>query len=673
MRAERFSANVRRICVAVSLCVGFFTAPGPLTARTSVRLGGLGTGWIEVLDDGAFGRACPVPAGGMVCEAPPGSFSAVWARAGDRQCARVLARTSAFGLPACSRAEGRAAFPFVRVSYTEPDLPVQVSLTCFSPLQLGDTGGSALPILLLIMRVENLARAEADVAAAVSWQPWLGSPTNEGRSVALRAIPARGGAVGLRFDGPPLADTKPEDLRLHNFRGSHAIVGEVRSSEVEWSVTTWDAASRPTWWDRFASEGRVGEGVSQAPAEAAMPAGCVALRTRLRPGAVRDLAFAISWHQTRFYDSAMMPWRPVAALQYRDAEHLAVFGLEQRHALLAFAEEWQTWLQQSEMGARMIERLATDLEEAVVQTLLGFPDDHQSRPPLVFQSLDEAGKPLTLRARQRRQGPLLAVFPALDARELASRIPGADAHDAGNDEPLGAWLRMTSKHASRCGAAAWLSDVWNGLRDRVLAWLDAERRDREALTACLDLAATLNDTTVAEQCQALLRSPEQPTWLLETAADAWTEWYRLLGVSMDTRLGVLSIEPAQLDGVQRLDGPVFGGGYVGHVTAKWGGGRVEVRWRLMRVLTLAQPGGDRAGRMTETRSVESLQTLRVSTGQLLRTPKALLTHNRLPVGSQCVLDGGVASIRLDAPLRLYPGDVLTIVLEDEEKSPAHEP
>ena len=233
--------------------------------------------------------------------APAYAFPAIWARAGSAQpVARVLesriqppyegssglGANNVPGLVRLASATFTGEYPLARVDFTDPDLPVRVSLDAFSPFIPHEPDDSGLPVAILRYRVTNPGASAARVSIAWSIENPTGRPASgDTRSNERRTAPD---LDGLFMTSPDL----PSDHPLH---GSFALAAldpaEARITWLRgWQRDRWWNAPM-LFWDDFSADGELG------PEPAARSAvGALCLGRTLPAGAHADFTFLLAWH-----------------------------------------------------------------------------------------------------------------------------------------------------------------------------------------------------------------------------------------------------------------------------------------------------------------------------------------------------------------------------------------
>ena len=265
--------------------------------RIGFPLGGIGTGTVslggrgQLRDWEIFNRP---DKGNELSYA----FPAIWAKVGEsKPVVRVLesrlqppyelnesglGSDNAPGLPRLAEATFTGAYPFARIAFTDPELPVQVRLEAFNPLVPLDADASGWPIAILRYTVRNANNAPARVGIAWSLENPVG---HEGRQAAFREGP---GLAGLHMDNPFLSPSHP-------LKGTFALcaVGAPEGSvsylrgwkRAEW----WNGVL--TFWDDFSDDGAL-----DSASRVAMPVGSLAVTQTIPAGGEAAVTFLLAWH-----------------------------------------------------------------------------------------------------------------------------------------------------------------------------------------------------------------------------------------------------------------------------------------------------------------------------------------------------------------------------------------
>ena len=225
-------------------------------------------------------------------------FPAIWVKVGDREpVARVLearlqppyetnpsglGAENAPGLPRFAEATFAGAYPFARIAFRDPKLPVEVSLEAFNPLVPLDVDASGLPVAILRYTVRNPINTAAKVAIALSLENPVG---REGRQTAFREAP---GLSGLFMTNPFLASFDP-------LNGSFALCAV---GAPEGSVSYLRGWKRARWWDGVLTfwDDFTADGALDSDSRVAMPVGSLAVTQAIPAGREATVTFLLAWH-----------------------------------------------------------------------------------------------------------------------------------------------------------------------------------------------------------------------------------------------------------------------------------------------------------------------------------------------------------------------------------------
>ena len=95
-------------------------------------------------------------------------------------------RSKSYGLPRFRQAEFRARFPFGKISLADPDMPVDVALTGWSPFTPGDEDDSSLPVCAIEYTFTNTS--DEAIEAMFSFHSVNICGTNASKDVSVAAI-----------------------------------------------------------------------------------------------------------------------------------------------------------------------------------------------------------------------------------------------------------------------------------------------------------------------------------------------------------------------------------------------------------------------------------------------------------------------------------------------------
>ncbi|HID10202.1 MAG TPA: hypothetical protein EYP17_02730, partial [Candidatus Latescibacteria bacterium] len=239
------------------------------------------------------------------------------------------------GLPHLADASFYGAFPFARIHFRDPGLPVRVSLEAFSPFIPLEPEDSSLPVAVLVYRLADRGRVPVEVSLVGSLMNFVGYPGDGGMGEAWGKLagvsaPYYGGNLNsLRREGDAsglfMTTTKypPESPQFGSL--ALAVLGDWKLTyQTHWSREGWFDELQ-SFWDFFSNGGRLADDASEDPSpEGRTDVGSVGVRLTLRPGESAEVPFVVAWYFPNFtnYWNAQTrgaPLRPRYASRFGDA------------------------------------------------------------------------------------------------------------------------------------------------------------------------------------------------------------------------------------------------------------------------------------------------------------------------------------------------------------------
>lgn len=304
-------------------------------------LGGIGTGNVslgargELRDWEIFNR--PAKRNSL-----PNTFFALWARSGDGEpVAKVLeARLqpphhlshgyhpqTAGGLPRLADATFRGEYPLATVTFDDPDLPLAVELTAYTPLIPLNPADSGLPCAILTYRLAN--RTDQPVSLAL-----VGSLINPIGGLAYDRFGnlAAGGVGGNLNTFRDETGLRGLHLTTTHYPADHRRYGDLSLATTHERVTVKRAWLRAGWydflrefWSDLTADGQLTDlGYDDPSAPGKTDTGSLGLLDTLAPGEARDYRFILTWSFPNRPDS----WN-------EEAERLT-----RNHYAALFADSW---------------------------------------------------------------------------------------------------------------------------------------------------------------------------------------------------------------------------------------------------------------------------------------------------------------------------------------------
>jgi uncharacterized protein (DUF608 family) len=294
------------------------TFTGRNLSRVAFPLGGIGTGSISLAGNGAlidweiFGR----PNIGSVM---PFSFFTLWAQeSGGEPVVKVVqspptppfsgqgstgyrgfgfgvTRETGAGLPHLRSATFSGEYPVARIAFSDPDMPVGITLEAYNPFIPLDDKDSGLPVAILHFQLHNPGPKAVQVSLAANLYNAVGYPGDgsfggptlgQGTNVYLD----RDGTRGLLMTSQK---HPPDDPKF----GSLALTTSWPDVDRQscWFRGGWfDALHR--FWDEFSTTGTLQERTYEDPSpDGKGDVGSIVLKAELAPGESVTLPVYITW------------------------------------------------------------------------------------------------------------------------------------------------------------------------------------------------------------------------------------------------------------------------------------------------------------------------------------------------------------------------------------------
>ncbi|NLF37909.1 hypothetical protein GX586_00595 [bacterium] len=267
----------------------------------SFPLGGIGAGMVCLEGNGALGSV-------SVRNKPsinysPMLFSALCVKGRSNE-ARVLegpvpegrwrrdfgggTRGRSYGLPRCARASFKTHFPFATVSLADPDIPLQIEVTGWSPFIPLDADNSSLPVAGLEYRFRNKGRKRVDAVYSFHAENFMriGRDASKPEAPPANAVRSADNGFVLWQDGSP-----QEPWNQGGFCAS--VLAPGARVNCAWFRGVWFDPLTLVWRD-------IASGASPAKPPltdgAPSPGGSVAVPFSLKPGEEITIPLLLAWH-----------------------------------------------------------------------------------------------------------------------------------------------------------------------------------------------------------------------------------------------------------------------------------------------------------------------------------------------------------------------------------------
>jgi uncharacterized protein (DUF608 family) len=266
---------------------------GPYLNRVAFPIGGIGAGMICLEGTGAFSHFSLRNSPDIFNE--PCTFAAIsvkglekgtkilegpvpdWKVFGSRGAGNGASGTS-FGFPRFERATFSVRFPFASVVLSDPDLPVEVELTGWSPFIPGNADDSSLPVGALEYRFRNTSGRQLRATFSYNCKNFMATG-REGNSIQS-------------FNNGFLLWQGPSEERPVDQGAFTAFVDDSR-------VIVDHCWFRGGWWDPLTMAWRkIEQGSPEgiAPVEGRAPGASLFVPFQLKPGQEETIRLLIAWH-----------------------------------------------------------------------------------------------------------------------------------------------------------------------------------------------------------------------------------------------------------------------------------------------------------------------------------------------------------------------------------------
>ena len=290
-------------------------------------------------------------------------------------------RMNGAGLPHLASAKFTGEYPFARIRFRDPDLPVRVSLKAFNPFIPLNAEDSALPVVILKYCLENRGDEPVDATLVGSMSNFIGYD-GEGDI-----------GVGAAYYGENVNEVVREEsfggLRMSTRKytpeqeqyGTLALVTTVKdlTYQTKWSREGWfDELQR--FWDGLSSSGRCSDDDAVDPSpEGRTDVGSLGAGVHLDPGERVEIPFLISWHFPTFENYWNEETRgaklsPHYAARFEDAWAVARYAVEQMDRLEGETRTFHDALFSSTLPSIVLDAVSSQLSTIKTNTCQWYAD-----------------------------------------------------------------------------------------------------------------------------------------------------------------------------------------------------------------------------------------------------------------------------------------------------------
>ncbi len=370
---ERDAARPRRATLPSRPYSGVYR--GPRLNRVAFPMGGFGAGMICLEGVGALSEISIRNHPDVYNE--PCLFAGIHV-AGASPAARVLegpvpgwkvfgARGSAqgdggstFGLPRFAEAEFAARFPFGTVSLSDPEMPLAVEITGWSPFVPGDADNASLPVAALEYRFRNTSPAPQQAVFSFNARNFL--PIDGRDKQGVRSA----------TNGFTLWSTGPDDQPWRN--------AEFQATVDDAGVLVNHAWFRGGWWDPLTMawhDVARGAAFARPPITSGDPSPGASLFVpfTLAPGATRTIVLRLAWYapqsNLRFGRDATPPpdtipatekfYRPWYAGRFGNVDAVTAYWRSQYAALRDASQQFADCFYDTTLPPEVVEAVSANL------------------------------------------------------------------------------------------------------------------------------------------------------------------------------------------------------------------------------------------------------------------------------------------------------------------------
>ncbi len=239
----------------------------PSGMRSSVPLGGLGAGTVELRGDGGFmdwNIFNNSPATGNEKVQLPNGFMGLWVQGKSEESVASTLRTHPEeGFPAIAQIEYSGAFPVSKLSFSDPEIALQPTLYAYSEFHTGQPGRSASPCAIFSLELHNPTDKPYEAAFLFNLPNYIKGQFQVKNGLIL---------------------TK---------EGKEPASGNMTLMATGADQVTYQTGNNLTkLWKDFSAEGLLPENVADENGAF----GAISAKAKIAPGATRTITIAMGWY-----------------------------------------------------------------------------------------------------------------------------------------------------------------------------------------------------------------------------------------------------------------------------------------------------------------------------------------------------------------------------------------
>jgi len=298
-------------------------------------IGGIGTGtislggWGQLRDFEIFNR----PNKGLMFRY---SFFTLYAKQADKEpVTRVLqgpvggfftgsgsgvSRDGGAGLPHMKKCKFTGAFPFAKVDFDDPKMPLNVSIEAFNPFIPTNNKDSSIPCAIFLFHINNPTSEKVEATLFANLENKVGHPEVGKGVISFNK--------GEELNGLVMTTKKHESESPRYGSMTLMTTWNDLTVQTHWYRGGWfDSLHR--FWDKVSEEGVLDE--NREPSEAAdnqTDVGSIGLKVSLEPNEKMTLPIIITWHMPvfeKYWGSPNPTWKNYYATVFDDAVDVAEY------------------------------------------------------------------------------------------------------------------------------------------------------------------------------------------------------------------------------------------------------------------------------------------------------------------------------------------------------------
>ncbi len=278
------------------------------------------------------------------------------------------------GLPRFSKSTFDGSYPFGNVKLTDPNVPLQVSITGFNPFIPLDQVNSGIPCAILEYTLKNRSRNRVDFDFSYHLSH-LADSSGRGNSKTTRNDVIPGGVH--------LHNTEPEGTE-HSGSASLSVVGHRPSVKAMWFRGGWFDSVSALWREVSTGSFKPNKG-KDAHKYSGRNGGSVMLGGSLKPGKTVTYPIVIAWHFPNcHYDARRVNnreaggdtcceepiWKPFYASRWDNAAEVAAHVRKHYGSLRSRTRSFTNALFKSSLPAYVLDAISANLAILKSPTLL---------------------------------------------------------------------------------------------------------------------------------------------------------------------------------------------------------------------------------------------------------------------------------------------------------------